>query len=488
MQNIEQSVSLAPTKKAYITGQRKRLSLSAWKLICTIGDGILLFALFGIVILLAPHLNLALRVWSFEPGNWDTKLVWGILAFSAWSIAVKLTGAQATDSISGRLKGPFSAVLAIMLLVIFWIVFTYPFVADESVYIKVWLFFLALAIPMFSLWRVALAELNNLPGFRRQAVIVGVSSAGEAVARELLDAKRYTVNVLGYISGEANERLQSEDLPLLGDKYELRRMAYSGMVDIIIMATDYKANPDLLQEALELAQLDIEVVPMTMMYEHTSGKIPVEHAGDQWYVALPATIQLSPLYQCWRRVMDLAFGLFGTVVLLLIFPLLASLILLDSPGPIFYKQERLGRSGHKFHIYKFRSMHLDAEKQGKAVWAKERDPRITRIGRFMRSTHLDELPQVFNILRGEMSLIGPRPERQGFVAELEKFIPFYRCRLSVKPGLTGWAQVKFSYARTDQEAMEKLQYDLYYVKHQSFMLDVFILLKTVGEVLSRRGA
>ncbi|HEV2661019.1 MAG TPA: sugar transferase, partial [Ktedonobacteraceae bacterium] len=181
-------------------------------------------------------------------------------------------------------------------------------------------------------------------------------------------------------------------------------------------------------------------------------------------------------------------ALCGLLALLLALPVVGVLIALDSPGPIFYRQERLGYRGKKFAIYKFRSMRLDAEREGRAAWTSEHDPRITGIGRFMRATHLDELPQVLNVLRGEMSVIGPRPEREEFVKELEKTVPFYRCRLMVKPGLSGWAQVKYHYGRSDYDALVKLQYDLYYIKHQSFLLDVFILLKTVGEVFSLNGA
>ena len=217
------------------------------------------------------------------------------------------------------------------------------------------------------------------------------------------------------------------------------------------------------------------------------GKILVEHIGDQWYIASPSEIKLSLLYLCWRKVLDITFGLLGTVCLFLIIPILALFIYLDSPGPIFYTQERLGINGQHFRMYKLRSMHVDAEELGKAIWAAKDDSRVTRVGRFMRATHLDELPQVLNILRGEMSLIGPRPERPELVSQLEKLIPFYRCRLCVKPGLTGWAQVKYRYTRTDQQALEKLQYDLYYIQHQSFLLDIFIILKTIGEVFLHRG-
>src|SRR5882762_313605 len=147
-------------------------------------------------------------------------------------------------------------------------------------------------------------------------------------------------------------------------------------------------------------------------HERIHGKISVEHIGDQWYVALSSEINLSLLYLCWRKALDITFGLLGTACMFLIIPVLALLIYLDSPGPIFYTQERLGSNGQNFRMYKFRSMHLHAEHAGQAIWAAKDDSRVTRVGRFMRATHLDELPQVLNILRGEMSLIGPRPERQ----------------------------------------------------------------------------
>jgi len=198
-------------------------------------------------------------------------------------------------------------------------------------------------------------------------------------------------------------------------------------------ATKHEAFASSKEHVLQLVELEGE----PGYYERIHGKIPVEHIGDQWYLALSSEINLSLLYLCWRKALDITFGLLGTVCMFLIIPVLALFIYLDSPGPIFYTQERLGSNGQNFRMYKFRSMHLNAEHAGQAIWATKDDPRVTRVGRFMRATHLDELPQVLNILRGEMSLIGPRPERQEFVSQLEKLIPFYRCRLRVKPGLTG---------------------------------------------------
>jgi lipopolysaccharide/colanic/teichoic acid biosynthesis glycosyltransferase len=209
--------------------------------------------------------------------------------------------------------------------------------------------------------------------------------------------------------------------------------------------------------------------------------------GLEHEVPLMPTDSPPPLYLCWHRVMDITFGLLGMVILLLILPIVALLIYLDSPGPIFYTQERVGYQGRKFFMRKFRSMCRDAEHAHHAVWASKGDPRVTRVGRILRATHLDELPQALNILRSEMSLIGPRPEQPHFASELEKADPLYRCRLAVKPGLTGWAQVNYGYGSTSQDELIKLQYDLYYINHQSFKLDVVILMKTVAEVVLRHG-
>jgi lipopolysaccharide/colanic/teichoic acid biosynthesis glycosyltransferase len=203
--------------------------------------------------------------------------------------------------------------------------------------------------------------------------------------------------------------------------------------------------------------------------------------------SLPSKANISLFYLCWYKFIDIIFGIGGMVILLLLLPILALLIYANSPGPIFYCQERLGYRGKIFRMYKFRSMYRDAEPGGHPIWAAEDDRRVTRIGRFMRAIHLDELPQVINILRGEMSLIGPRPEREELFCLLEKTIPLYRSRLAVKPGLTGWAQVNYHYARSEEDTLIKLHYDLYYIKHRSFKLDIVILSKTVVEVVSYRG-
>jgi lipopolysaccharide/colanic/teichoic acid biosynthesis glycosyltransferase len=185
--------------------------------------------------------------------------------------------------------------------------------------------------------------------------------------------------------------------------------------------------------------------------------------------------------------MDLALGAALLVLLLVLLPVIALAIRLDSPGPVFYRQERVGRHGRRFFVYKLRSMQQDAERDGEAQWAAPGDPRVTRVGRWLRRARLDELPQVLNVVRGEMSLVGPRPERPQFVEQLQRDIPFYRTRFAARPGLTGWAQINYGYGSTVEDALIKLQYDLYYLKHQSPWFDLVILLRTVAVVLRLKG-
>jgi exopolysaccharide biosynthesis polyprenyl glycosylphosphotransferase len=196
--------------------------------------------------------------------------------------------------------------------------------------------------------------------------------------------------------------------------------------------------------------------------------------------------EAKPLNRLIKRTSDIILASLGILCWAPAFPFIALAIYLDSPGPIFYTQKRVGKGGRIFKAYKFRSMVPDAEKD-KAVWAQENDPRVTRIGRFLRKTHIDEFPQFLNILKGEMSAVGPRAERPEFVDELVKEIPFYSMRHAVKPGMAGWGLVKQGYAASKEDARVKLEYDLYYIKHQSLWLDMVILFKTIVDTITFRG-
>ena len=493
MEQLETLEKITSVKGLQFRKQRLRRKPSPmlWRLALIIGDSVVLITLLLLILKPAPHLGLYAPYSIFA--TWKSYLVWMFLALASWGIAVNIMQAQQLNCAASILKSPLYALCSLVLMLSFCIILFYLFTGegvtgDEVIsFIKHMLFFLAVAAPIFSIWRVLLAEAMNLPRFRRQAVIVGVNAAGRSITRELQNARCPAVNILGYISESIDEQNQQDGLPIFGSRSALSSLAEIGLIDMIIMAIDYKANPELFQEALNVAQAGISVVPVARVYESTSGKIPLDHIGDQWSIALPIEQFVSPLYLCWNKAVDLAFGISGLLVLCMLLPVMALVIYLDSPGPIFFRQERAGYHGKKFRILKFRSMCTNTERVKGGAWVSKGDARVTRVGRLLRATHLDELPQALNIVRGDMSLIGPRPERPDYIAELAKQNHFYNYRLSVKPGLTGWAQVKYGYGISEQDELVKLQYDLYYIKHQSFLLDFSIMLKTIVEVVLCHG-
>ena len=275
---------------------------------------------------------------------------------------------------------------------------------------------------------------------------------------------------------------------VLDDRTALSNLIAHHQINTLVVAITDEVDGELLQTLTDCLEHGVNILPMPVIYEKLTGRVPVHHVGENWYVAMPlhhpGTGALRPLV---NRLFDLVSAGLGALCLGLALPFIAAAIYIDSPGPIFYTQERVGKGGKHFKVYKFRSMIPNAEKQGKAVWAKENDDRVTRVGRILRKMHIDEFPQFVNILKGEMSAVGPRPERPEFVQELAEEIPFYRVRHAVKPGMAGWGLVKQGYGSSKEDAMLKLQYDLYYIKHQSLWMDLVILLKTVADTLTFGG-
>jgi len=248
-------------------------------------------------------------------------------------------------------------------------------------------------------------------------------------------------------------------------------------IEVLIVPPDISFNSKLAHELYNCLKLKVNFLDWVKFYEIFTQKVPIEFLSYGWFLENLKEGE-KKIYDKLKRIMDVVLG---SVILGLSLPLwiiIALLIKLEDKGEIFYKQKRVGKEGKVFVLLKFRSMKKDAEKETGPLWAEIEDPRTTKIGRFLRKTHLDELPQMINILKGEISLVGPRPERPEFVRILEKEIPYYNLRHLIKPGFTGWAQIKFRYGRSLTDAKEKLQYDLYYLKHRSFVLDFKILLKT----------
>jgi lipopolysaccharide/colanic/teichoic acid biosynthesis glycosyltransferase len=260
-------------------------------------------------------------------------------------------------------------------------------------------------------------------------------------------------------------------------------------VSDLIVAILGGMNGEMFQALLDAQQRGVEITRMPVAYEELFGRVPIRHLEADWLLrSFVDEVRVSEIYLLTKRLIDIAGALFGTAVLLAILPFAALATLVESGRPIWLRQSRLGQGGRVYRVIKLRTMRKDAEADGLPQWAQEKDPRVTGVGRILRKTHLDEFPQFLNVLTGSMSIVGPRPERPELVAELEKAIPFYRARLLVKPGVTGWAQVSYGKGASVEGSAEKLEYDLYYIKHRGFLMDVWIILRTVGSVIGFKGS
>jgi exopolysaccharide biosynthesis polyprenyl glycosylphosphotransferase len=347
-------------------------------------------------------------------------------------------------------------------------------------------------------WRVLYAWVFVQPGFQRRVLIVGAGRAGTELARILAatphNGNRYAgsgYRAVGFVDDDLTKvGAQVEGVPVLGNRHDLWRLVDQHKADTVVLAitNPNEVHPELLQGLLAAVEQGLRLVPMTALYEQLTGRVPVWHAGGNLHVVLRLEDSATRrLFLALKRLVDLAVAVVGMAILAVIAPLVAVANALWSPGPLFYRQVRVGLGGRAFPLFKFRSMAPDAESECGAVWADEGDPRVTPVGRLLRRAHLDELPQVWNILKGEMSLIGPRPERPEFVAILMAQVPFYQARHAVRPGITGWAQVRYRYGSSVDDARVKLEYDLYYIKHQSMYLEMSIVAKTAAAVLRLRG-
>ena len=349
-------------------------------------------------------------------------------------------------------------------------------------------------------WRLLYAFVFVMPNFRQTALVIGAGWAGRTLAQTLheMDVDQSALGnsglgyqILGFIDDDpAKQHQQICDTPILGTHKNLVALVCTLQPSQVVVAITHpqSLHPDLFQAILDCCELGVPVTTMAAVYEELTGRVPVEHAGHNLNVVL--SLQQSGthrLYAAFRRLFDIVIGCYGCLFILVVMPIIWVGNRLTSPGPIFYTQERTGLGGQPFNILKFRSMTVNAEAESGAVWAAEDDPRITPMGHLIRKTRIDEIPQFWNVLKGDMSLIGPRPERPILIAALAKEIPFYQTRHAVRPGVSGWAQVNYPYGASVDDALVKLQYDLYYIKHQGALIDLQIILKTFGVVLGFKG-
>ncbi len=346
---------------------------------------------------------------------------------------------------------------------------------------------IGLGAALLFLWRLLYHRMLKVNGFHERVLVLGTGPHARAVSTEVQAQPALGFRVVGHIADEPAHSAARPGLPpVLGREGTLLEVVRRERVQRVVVALSEARGRLPVDDLLALRMAGVKVEEGTSFYERVSGKILLENLKPSFLIFSDG-FRKSLLTRVVKRVTGIAISVAGLVVSAPVTLIVAGLIRLDSPGPVFFAQERVGQDGKLFTLYKFRSMRADAEANGRPVWAEENDPRATRIGAFIRRTRIDEIPQLWNVLRGDMSIVGPRPERPYFVEQLRQVIPYYDQRHTVKPGITGWAQVRYPYGASVQDAVEKLQYDLFYVKHMSLALDLSILFETIKVILFGRG-
>jgi exopolysaccharide biosynthesis polyprenyl glycosylphosphotransferase len=449
------------------------------------------------LVLMNCALLIALRLWQgFSPGT-DIALglaKWWLtlsVLWSAFAIAFdlyNLARAASVSSIAGS-TATAAALTALAYILIPWLT---PVIDNRSYVFG----FAAFAVFLLTTWRVIYARWLASGSFYRRILILGTGKTAHHLAAELDDGLRseranpyrgtgYQVIGLVAPSGEPTDEAQ-----VLGGVNSLVSIARELDIEDIVVAieSDRGMGPEVYEALLDCRELGIQVSSVEAISERLTARIPVEYARCDLAALLSLRDQpVIRLYLAFKRFADICFSLMALLFLALLIPIIAIVNRFTSRGPLFYEQERIGTGSRPFRVLKFRSMRVDAEATTGAVWSADCDPRITPIGRLLRKTRIDELPQVVNVLRGEMSVVGPRPERPNFVGQLSEEIPVYRARHAVLPGITGWAQVHYGYGNSVEDSRIKLEYDLYYVRHFGLYLDLLILLRTAMVVAQFKG-
>jgi exopolysaccharide biosynthesis polyprenyl glycosylphosphotransferase len=468
--------------------QLGRLHISERRILLMLGD------------LLMISLALLAALWIRIPGLstgfnsilhlFVMRLSWWLVLWVIWiPIAIIAELYELPTAASPARSGVYSAVCAAFVSLLYFLV---PSISAPLTFSRLSFFILLLlATAGVGTWHVAYATLLSRRTFSRRVLIVGAGQAGKALAEAVANSHNaQAIELVGYIDDDTSLCEQEvQGLKVLATSEKLVAFAEQLQIDEIIVAiTDLTSIcPQLFDAIVGCWEKGISVVPMSLRYAEVTGAIPVEHIGQNFFALV--NHQNEFFMRIWgitRRIIDILVGAIGLVLLIFLMPVIALIIFIDSPGPLFYVQNRVGRGGQRFRLAKFRSMIPDAEANG-VQWALPDDSRITRMGRFMRKTHLDELPQLWNVFCGNMTLIGPRPERPEFVEQLDDLIPYYAIRHSIKPGITGWAQVCYPYGNCVNDSLMKLQYDLYYVKHRGPVLDMVIALRTIRIMATMRG-
>ena len=437
------------------------------KIILLIGDIIILY--FSLWLTLFIRYWPGLDLWRFKQHFWPFSIIYAL-----WLIVFYIAGLYGLNLARNNLAFYSTLFRGLAINAGLAIAFFY-FIPYFGITPKTNLFFnLLIFTVLVSLWRQVYNSLLKSKALLNNLLIIGQTKE----TKQMLDWLKAHPQI-GY---RLSQELKPADIQTPFDVLEI---AHQKNIKTIITAIDPHQDSHLAESLYQCLPLKINFSDFSNFYEKIMGKVPLSSIGEIWFLENLTESQKN-FYETAKRILDMLGALVFGLISLIFYPLIALIIKIDSRGPVFYKQKRIGQDGRIFTVIKFRTMIEEAEKDG-AQWANHEDHRITRVGRFLRKTRLDELPQLWNIFVDQMSFIGPRPERIEFVKQLEKQIPYYQMRHIIKPGLTGWAQVNFRYGASVKDSIEKLQYELYYIKHRSFILDLSIILKTIKIVLKGGG-
>lgn len=351
-------------------------------------------------------------------------------------------------------------------------------------------YFYGVVVGMIFLWRLVYVTLIATPRFYKKVLLVGEISNIDHIISPLKEADP-NYQIIGFINCEtvSDSPVKFKDLQEYPPQDLLRIIREEKISEVLVASYNSETiTPEIYHDLMLLLESGFTIREFTQVYEEITRRVPIQFVGKDFYKYFPfSRSNQNKLYLFFQRAFDIVFSIIGLSFWVLILPFIYVGNLIGNRGPLFYTQERVGKNRESFNIIKMRSMVVNAEASGTAKWAQKNDVRITPFGMFLRRSRLDEIPQFINVLKGDMSIIGPRPERPYFVNELSKSIPFYETRHIIKPGLTGWAQVSTRYGGSVDDSLIKLQYDLFYIKHRSFFLDMNIVVKTLSAVLYYRG-
>jgi exopolysaccharide biosynthesis polyprenyl glycosylphosphotransferase len=373
-------------------------------------------------------------------------------------------------------------------IVIYLIIF---FISDPNSLPRRGIFFFIVSVTVLTfLWRFIYIRIFTAPVFMRRALMIGAGKAGSTLARMLSELSSSPYILVGYVDDDPHKQgKEINGFKVLGNGNQLTELTQQLDITDLIFAISGELNPEMFRAIIRANEADdIEVTSLPTLYEEVFDRVPIFLLPSDWILrSFIDQTHTGGVYESIKRLIDIICSLLGLFGFIILYPIIALLILVDSGRPVMYSQMRVGKYGRPYKIRKFRTMYRDAEKDGVARTATENDARVTRVGKILRRSHLDELPQFWNILVGENSMIGPRAEQIELVDKFQQELPFYRARLFVRPGLTGWAQINQRYATTIEDTAIKLEYDLYYIKKRNLLLDLTIALRTVGRVLGLKG-